>query len=154
MKNFTIIPNELLNSSQLTIMERYLYCVLLKLCGNKDYCFPSQKTIATTMGKSPRYVWTLLDKLEKKGFIKRTRRGWNRSNTYEVAKKLLTNSHHSANQISNMFPFHHSNVVPANNTYVNKQAKRSVKGFISFRDSLIEKGIIKLSPLDYIPDEE
>ncbi len=144
MKNFTMIPNELLGESQLPLTERYLYCVLLCYCGSdKDYCWPGHDALARSLSITPRQIRNLLCNLETQGFIKKTRAGWNRTNTYEVAKRLTVDRKSGSTVIGNMFPFHHGNEVPSINTYGTKKGKRSDVGFEKFRESMKEKGIVK-----------
>ena len=136
-----MIPNQLFEKSQLSIIERYLYSVLIKYCGAKDFCFPSRETLANDMGVSVRYISDLLKVLEEQGFIRRTRRGWNRSNTYEVAKQLVTDRNSSAYLLRNMLPFQQSTVVPPKNTYLNKKTKKSRKGLENMREAMTNLGI-------------
>lgn len=47
-------------------------------------CFPSQEKLAGDIGKSVRSVRRGLRPLERRGFVKRIRRGRKRSNAYEL----------------------------------------------------------------------
>lgn len=51
-----------------------VYGVLLDYCGQKNFCWPSQKRIARDLGVSVRTVQTWLAELEEKGFIAIRRR--------------------------------------------------------------------------------
>lgn len=88
MKNFTMVPNPMLKECQISIPARYLYCVLLRYCGQKDYCYPGQETLAEDLGCSSRHIRNLIVELEKNKIIVKDRKGFNRSNTYVVSKTL------------------------------------------------------------------
>lgn len=132
MKNFTQVPNEILSKSQLSIQSRYLLCVLLKYCGSKNYCFPSQKTLAFQCNCSTRYIRKLLSELDKNKIIFWERKGFNRSNTYFVSKLYRNNS---SFQLGTPEPFHKGSAVPANNT--NELDKfNSSQGFESLKETV------------------
>ena len=143
MKNYTIIPNEVLERSELSIIERYLFCVLLKFCGKDDFCFPSQQTLSQILGISDRHIRTLLARLEELGLIHKIHHGWNRSNTYFVSKSLSIDRNCSSYPIRSMFPLQQGTALPTKNTYLKGKGKRSLKGLESTRDILIRKGLIK-----------
>ncbi|MBI4226363.1 helix-turn-helix domain-containing protein [Candidatus Roizmanbacteria bacterium] len=149
MRNFTIIPNELLGESQLSIPSRYLYCVLLKYTGQNEWCFPSQKTLAKNLNCSDRHIRNLIEELEENELIYKVRRGFNRSNNYKVAKSLTyyrqSNGNSNSSHLGSMLPLHTGNEVPAKSTYLKAKAKRSVKGLEKLRESMEEKGIIRRS---------
>jgi biotin operon repressor len=63
---------------------------MLRYCGNNEWCFPSQKTLAKDMGCSDRYVRELIKELESQGLIFKKRKGYNRANNYKVAKSLAS----------------------------------------------------------------
>jgi hypothetical protein len=115
--------------------------VLTKYAGQDDYCFPSQKTLAKDLGVSSRYIRTLLNELLKNKLISKKRTGFNKSNTYTIAKDYVRNS--SSGHIGPAYPLDQGTGVPPNNTYRNKKReKRSSKGFQTLRDSLLERGIL------------
>ncbi len=143
MKNYTKIPNEILTQSQLTIPARYLYCALLKYCGNDDKCFPSQQTLGKDLGRTPRYVRELLGELISAGLVYKKRLGYNRANTYTVSKDLKTYWNHGSYHIGTVFPLHQGNTVPDKSTYIKGKGKRSIKGLEKMRKALIEQRIIK-----------
>ena len=143
MKDFTIIPNNLLQKSQLSISARYLHCVLLRYCGQDEKCFPGQKKLANDFGYSARHIRNLLNELIEAGLVQKRRKGWNKTNTYTVAKNLEIDRKCSSPHIRNVFPFHQGNEVPNKNTYLKEKDKRDVKGFEELRKSLIENRILK-----------
>lgn len=149
MKNFTIIPNELLGESQLSIPSRYLYCVLLKYCGQDEWCFPSQNTLAKNLNCSERHIRNLIEELEGNELLYKVRRGFNRSNNYKPAKSLTyyrqSNGNSNSSHLGSMLPLHTGNEVPPKNTYLKAKAKRSVKGLEKLRESMEGKGIIPRS---------
>lgn len=143
MKNYTKIPNEILSECQLSVLARYLYCVLLKHCGKDDRCFPGQRLLADTVGVSDRQIRRYLSELIKEGIITKQRRGWNRTNTYTVSRDLDVKRTGTSYQLGSIFPLHSGNTIPPKSTYLKGKGKRSIKGFEKFRTQLIEKGIVK-----------
>lgn len=149
MKNFTIILNELLGESQLSIPSRYLFCVLLKYCGRKEWCFPSQKTLAKDLNCSERHIRNLIKELERNELVYKVRRGFNRSNNYRLATSLTyyrqPNGNPNSSHLGSMLPLHTGNEVPPKSTYLKAKAKRSVKGLERLKESMEEIGIIPRS---------
>lgn len=141
-RDFTIIPNALLRNNQLSIQERYLCCVLLRYCGQDEYCFPSQATLGMELGISARQVRTILKKLAKEELIAITRSGFNRSNTYHVSKDLKTDRNGASSHIRSVFPLLGGSSLPTTNTYLKGKDKNSIKGFESMREMLIRRGIV------------
>lgn len=164
MKDFTIIPNDMLRNSQLSVHARYLFCVMLRYCGKSDYCFPSQQTLANDLGYSDRHVRDLIKELERAGLVVKTRKGYNRANTYTVAKIIQSDrkSVSSLNdgnasktrksdsvQLGTMIPIHQGSTLPPNSIYLKGKDNNSVshKGLEKLRKDLIAKGILKDNPL-------
>jgi len=88
MKDYTLIPNEYLSEMTLSVNAKYLLCVLLKRCGVKAYCWPTQKTLSKTMNCTTRTVRKYLTELEQNGFLTKTREGFNRPNIYFIKNRL------------------------------------------------------------------
>jgi len=159
MRNFTIIPNQIFEQSQLSVPARYLYCVLLKFCGKDEWCFPGQITLGKILGYTPKHIRTLLDELIGTKLVSKERRGWNRSNTYHVVKLLDTDRIHSSDtnrkstsvslqdssspQSGNKVPIHNETVVPPKSTYLKGKDKNSVKSLESLRQRMVELGLKK-----------
>lgn len=141
MKNFTIIRNELFGPSQLSIGARYLHCLLLKYCGKDDYCYPSQITLAKDMDISDRQIRNLLKELIQYGLVFKERRGWNRSNTYKVAKAFILDRTKDSFHLGSLFPLHQGDEVPPKSTYLKAKGKRSIKSLEHIRETLIRKGL-------------
>ena len=133
MKDFTIIPNAILRESQLSIPARYLYCVMLRHCGKEEFCFPSHKHLAESLGLCDRQIRNLIIELEASGLVYKTRRGFNRSNNYKVSKTLESDrkpvaSSNEGNppikrkqksaQLGSKIPIQDGNVVPPNSIYL------------------------------------
>lgn len=153
MNPYTKVPNLLFEESNLSINSRYLFCVLLKYCGKKDYCFPSQKTLAKVVGCSDRYVRKLLNELKVAGIIYVKRTGFNKPNTYKVSKDLMRIQGSSPNMVSDdkpisshigtPVPLHTASQLPTNSNYIkekDKNSKNSSKGLESCREQLLKKG--------------
>lgn len=142
MKNYTKIPNEMLNQSQLSIPARYLYCVMLRHCGQDNHCFPSQATLGEEIGVTDRYVRSLINELISIGIVYKRRLGYNRANTYTVAKDLKRDWKNGSYHLGTKFPLHQGTPVPDKSTYIKGKGKRSIKGFEKLRKDLFEKRII------------
>jgi len=118
MKNFTLIHNEILEASQLSIQARLLHCILLKYCGQDEWCYPSQKTLAEQLSyRDPRHVRTILNELIQAGIIIKQRRGFNKTNTYKVAKEFIVDRNHSSPHLGSKFPLNQGMTAPPKNTY-------------------------------------
>ena len=138
--NYTKIPNQIFEENQLTPSEKILFCCLLRHCGNDDYCFPNQDTLATEIGiTTARQVRNILIKLEEYGLIYHTRRGFNRSNTYKVSKDLILIRKESSYQLGSAVPLHQGNELPPNSTYLKGKGKRCIKSIKERRKELIRK---------------
>ena len=149
MKNYTKIPNDLFEESQLSINARYLFCVLKKYCGKKDFCFPSEKTLARIMGYSERYIRKFIKELVVVGIIFIKRKGFNRPNTYKVSKDLIRNIDSSMDRktesyhIGTPVPLYTGTIIPPKSTYIKEKDKIDEKiseEFERCRKSLIKKG--------------
>lgn len=141
MKNFTIISNPILQESQLSISARYLYCVLRKYCGQDEDCFPSQATLALQLGVVTRTIRKLLKELISADLVVKHRSGFNKSNTYTVAKELRADRNHNSYHIGPLFPLHEGNHMPDKSTYIKAKGKRSLIGMKKLNDILIKKGL-------------
>jgi len=126
----------MLENSQLSLPARYLYCVLLKYCRQNDTCFPGQERLANILGRTERHVRTLLNELEKSELIYWTRTGFNRPNTYTLAKSLERKP--ISAHLGSVFPLHRGNDVPNKNTYPRIKAN---KGNEIVRNKLISLGL-------------
>jgi len=133
MKDFTIIHNPLLRPSKLTINARYLLCVLIRYCGNKDNCYPTQALLAKDLGISVRQISVYIKELIQAGLVIKKRKGYSRPNTYQVAKHFTIDSvikddnkkstsdkykQYPSDQLRSTYPLYKSDKLPANNTYL------------------------------------
>jgi hypothetical protein len=144
MKNFTLIPNEILEESQLSITTRYLLCVLLKFSGQNDWCYPNQKTLGKNLDCSPRHIRNLLGELELNGLIVKRRTGFNKPNNYKVSKEYTSERKYGSCHIGSKFPVNQGTAFPSKNTYVKTKSKRRME---IEREKLTEKGIIRSSQI-------
>ena len=139
MKNFTAIHNEILGRCQLSIQARLLHCILLKYCGQNEWCYPSQTTLADDLGLSnPRHIRTLLGELQRSGLIIKKRRGFNKSNTYKVAKEFIVDGKYSSPHLGSKLPLNQGIVVPPKNTYRKASNKKWTK---DLRKRIIDLGL-------------
>jgi hypothetical protein len=159
MKNYTKIPNELMSQSQLSIQARYLLCVLLKYCGKDEWCFPSQARLAEDLGyKSSRYIRSVLGQLQRAGLVYKKRRGFNKSNTYRVAKVFTIErspasypqGQSASCHLSSDIPLHQGSVIPPKSTYLKGKGKTSFVGLEKMRKDLVEMRIIPLSKITLV----
>jgi hypothetical protein len=88
-EGYTRIPNEVLDDARLTVGARLLYGLLLRHAYGKDYCFPSQKRLATLMGVSDKWLRTYLRELEAANLVKTERKDRTRHNRYYL-QRLVT----------------------------------------------------------------
>ena len=162
MKNFTVIPNELFESSQLSIPSRYLLCLFLKYSGQDETCYPSQKTLARVMGFSDRYIRTLILELEGSKLIHKRRTGFNKSNTYTVSKQYRKSSSSQSNgggnsradELGSMFPLHQGSDVPPKSTYRKETSKRgSSKGIEILEEKMINIGLLNSKSVSSLKGE-
>ena len=138
--NFTIISNELLEESQLSIPARYLLCVLIRRCQSDEWCYPSQITLGKYLNVSSRTIRSYLNELEEAGLILRVRTGFNRPNTYKVAKKFKLDRKDTSCHLRAEVPLHKGNIVPPNNTY---RRKKYNKESTKIKRELLDKLSIK-----------
>ena len=81
---FTQVPNSVLRANDLTPASKLTFAMLLSYAWQNDFCFPGQKRLAQEMGAGQRSVVRYIDELEKKGYIKITKRGLGKPNLYEL----------------------------------------------------------------------
>lgn len=99
--NYTIIQN---SDIELDISHGAfrLYCLLQKLCYQKDYCFPSASYMAQKLHCSTRSIFRYLKELYAQNLVSRRRRG-STSNVYTLLKKkvneIKTNVANTVNNI-------------------------------------------------------
>lgn len=145
LMGFTIIQNELLDESQLTISARYLLMVLIRFSGQDESCYPSQAKLAKILNISARQIRNLLSELIRAGLISKKRSGYNQSNTYTVAKQyrkltstqLTDGKKLSSSQLGSAYPLHNGSEVPTINTYRKETSKKgSSKGFQTLEQTM------------------
>lgn len=81
-KGFTMVPNHVLESDQISPGAKLAYAILLKYAWQKDFCFPGQETLAKDMRVTDRSVRTYLQELEAKDFINIKQQGQGKPNVY------------------------------------------------------------------------
>lgn len=79
---FAQVPNAVMRHRGLSPQAKCLYTLLLTYAWRDSSCFPSQKTLATDLGISDRYVREILKELEREGFLQIQRQGLNKPNIY------------------------------------------------------------------------
>lgn len=83
-KGFTMVPNHILISNQLSPGAKLTYAMLLKYAWQNDFCFPGQQRLAKDMGVTDRSVRTYLHELEAQKFVDIKQRGLGKPNLYEL----------------------------------------------------------------------
>ena len=83
-KGFTMVPNFVLLSAEISPGAKLCFAMLLRYAWQNDYCFPGQERLAADMGVSDRSVRTYLNELEAKKLISIKQRGLGKSNLYEI----------------------------------------------------------------------
>lgn len=81
---FTQVPNAILRATGISQGAKLVYAMLLSYAWNNHYCFPGQDRLADDLSISRRSVNTHIKELEAKRFIKVTRKGLGKPNTYEL----------------------------------------------------------------------
>ncbi|MBI5356677.1 helix-turn-helix domain-containing protein [Candidatus Collierbacteria bacterium] len=114
-------------------------CVLLKHCRQDEYCYPGQRTIADTLGYSPRYIRNLVSELESQHLVSKKRRGFNKTNTYRVIKDLTLDGNSTSPHLRTKYPLNQGNQFPTNINY--RIGKSNIKGMKSLREALIKIGV-------------
>lgn len=104
MINFLISDPSLITNLSLSDGAYRLLAFLLHMCyGDKITCFPSQKYMAVSLGRSVRTIQRYLKELEKNGLIVIRRRG-STSNLYTIlAKKIQQAGQKVAGAIKNAY---------------------------------------------------
>jgi biotin operon repressor len=81
---FTQVPNAILRADDISPAAKMTFACLLSYAWQNDYCFPGQERLAKDMGAGKRSVVRYIDELQKKGYIKITKRGLGKPNLYEL----------------------------------------------------------------------
>ena len=139
---FTRTPNAVLSNSDIPYKARFLFILLRMHCFEKNECFPSEKLLAKEMGKTDRYIRTILPLLAKFNLIKITFRGHNgKSNLYTLPtfNPIQRNNSSSSNKYTSYrkgptVPVSIGTIVPANKNQLirnnNKENKyKSSEGY-------------------------
>lgn len=85
--DFTMVDNALLLTNYLTDAELRVYLVIRKFAyGKKDYCWPSQETIAKAVGKTRETVNRIIQCLKTKEMLTVLQRGLRQSCVYTLCK--------------------------------------------------------------------
>ena len=104
MTDFTMIPNEIISNKNISQGAFKLYCILNNYCyGNKDTCFPSQRTLADQMKKCMRTIQRYIKELIENGIIIIKRRG-SISNLYQILTKTAEKAKQTADSLFGKSP--------------------------------------------------
>jgi hypothetical protein len=83
---FTMVPNVILRSPQLTHGAKVAYGILLSYAWQDDHTFPGQDRMATDMGVERKAVIRYLKELKDRGAIRVQRRGMGKTNVYTIVR--------------------------------------------------------------------
>ena len=90
--NFTIVPNELIDTDRISTHAKLTYIVLCRFANKELTAFPSQKKIAERAGMSRMTVSRVMKELEDVGLIVRQERrrndGGKASNLYILTDEI------------------------------------------------------------------
>lgn len=78
------IPPVILQDPRLSPTAKLCYGRIANRCGHKEYCWPSQESLAQDLLVTVRTVQRSLDELEEAGHIGREQRGHKRTNQYRL----------------------------------------------------------------------
>lgn len=81
---FTQVPNAILRATEISQGAKLVYVMLLSYAWHNNSCFPGQDRLATDLSISRQSVNTHIKDLERKRYIKVTRRGLGKPNLYEL----------------------------------------------------------------------
>lgn len=152
MKDYTIIPNELLRNSKISMQARFLLCVLFRHCGVDNKCYPGQKSLANSLGCSDRYIRDLVKKLVLAKLITVRRLGFNKTNEYTVNKEIYWNNsstpsiktrNKDTRHLGSGVPFTPWDRVPPNNNQLiikDNNYYKNLNGLKKCKEELIKNG--------------
>ena len=78
------IPPSVFDSTDLSPTAKLCFGRLASMCGEKDYCWPSQETLAEELKVTSRSVRECLSQLEDSGFIETEQVGLRKTNRYWI----------------------------------------------------------------------
>lgn len=83
-RNFTIIPNSILETKEISLGAKVIYALLLRFAWQNGEAFPGHERLAEAAGCSKRSVQTYLNELRRAGLITWKRRGAAKTNMYQI----------------------------------------------------------------------
>lgn len=83
---FTVIPNRVLRSAEISVGAKLAYSLLLSYAWQKNFCFPAQEQLAKDLGGGERSIRRYLVELRTFGLITWRQIGLNRPNVYHILK--------------------------------------------------------------------
>ncbi|SHJ65697.1 Helix-turn-helix domain-containing protein [Hathewaya proteolytica DSM 3090] len=99
-KGYTISENYIMDDVNLSMGAYRCYQMLLSMCQDKDYCYPSLKYLAEKLGRSVKQVSRYISELVNAKLINKRRRG-SISNIYTVfakVKQFFSNINHTVKE--------------------------------------------------------
>lgn len=79
---FVMVPRAIILDPTLSDAAKVLACALVSFAWQDGSCFPGQERLAAVTGWSVKKVQRTLSELERKGYIRRKRRGYMKTNRY------------------------------------------------------------------------
>ena len=125
MMGFTLIDNDTMVENMSDGAFR-LYCVLQSYCfGEKDICFPSQKTLGEKLRRSVRTIQRYIKELVEAKLIQVIRRGANNNNYYKLVRKAAQKSIRNTLSIIKAAADKHKSSQNSNKGYFNNYQQRN-----------------------------
>lgn len=142
-KDFTQIPNTIIRDRRLSDSLFRTYIDLMAYSFGKNKAFPSQKRVASDLGKSRETINRQIAELTKLGYVTKKRRGYSSSNTYDFCDEVITNgySNGDSNITSDVFSESHQLSQDSHSNNTKKKTKKN-SGIELLRNTLINRKII------------
>lgn len=85
---FTKLEDETMERKDLTLGEKVLFSIVVRMQGKKEEAYPSQQTLADRLSCSITTVKSIIASLESKGMMSKRRVGFNRTNRYSTNSRI------------------------------------------------------------------
>lgn len=104
---------EIMRDARLKPLEKCVFVDLLLYAGTNRDAYPSEKTLAEDFNVSDRHIRNVLNQLKNKGLLDWKRRGFSRSNKYDLIREIyFLNDENSKNQLGNHVSFYRGKPFP------------------------------------------
>jgi len=143
-KDFTQIPNGIIRDVSLSNCLFRTYVALRAYAYGENKSFPAQQTVADSLGKRRETINRHVSELERKGYIKKRRRGYSLSNEYDFCDEIV--SIENKGNDKNITPEVRFSLHPLLEiTHTNNTNKKTKKNIEILEKKLYELGLKKKS---------